>query len=194
MDVSGILADHAAKLLVSLCFIVFYTSYIFFSGNTAIEKDTPLDVDPGLLVVTDPNPIDTSTYTSDLESHLQSLAADGAQTLLTQLFSLPTKTTPEGPVAQLPPPTTLLPRSKPLPKPKPPTKWEAFASAKGIQKVRKEMKVWDEERQEWVNRWGKDGKNKEKEDQWIHEVKANARMSLFLPEASTELFTFFNSN
>lgn len=40
-----------------------------------------------------------------------------------------------------------------------------------------EKKVWDEERQEWVNRWGKDGKNKEKEEQWIHEVKANAGAS-----------------
>jgi hypothetical protein len=34
--------------------------------------------------------------------------------------------------------------------------------------------VWDEEKQDWVNRWGKDGKNKQTEDQWITEVPLNA--------------------
>jgi regulator of ribosome biosynthesis len=38
--------------------------------------------------------------------------------------------------------------------------------------------VWDEEKQEWVNRWGRDGKNKEKESQWITEVPSNAGSSL----------------
>lgn len=94
--------------------------------------------------------------------------------MIAALYGLPTQPSPDGPLAQLPAPTTQLPRAKPLPKPKPPTKWERFAAAKGIQKTVREKKVWDEERQEWVNRWGKDGKNKEKEEQWIHEVKANA--------------------
>lgn len=34
--------------------------------------------------------------------------------------------------------------------------------------------VYDEERQEWVPRWGYKGKNKDKEEQWIHEVPNNA--------------------
>lgn len=76
-----------------------------------------------------------------------------------------------GPIAQLPDPITLLPREKPLPKPKPLTKWERYAKAKGISHVKKDKKVWDEEKQEWVNRWGRDGKNREGEDQWLHEVK-----------------------
>jgi regulator of ribosome biosynthesis len=109
-----------------------------------------------------------------LEEHLISNARDGVQVLLASLFTLPTLSSADGPLAQLPQPTTLLPRSKPLPKPKPPTKWEQFAAAKGIQKKVREKKVWDEEKQEWVNRWGKDGKNKEKEEQWITEVPANA--------------------
>lgn len=69
------------------------------------------------------------------------------------------------------------PRSKPLPKPKPPTKWEQFARAKGIgnNKGRRDRKEWDEEKQEWVNRWGWKGKNKELETQWAVEVPANAR-------------------
>jgi regulator of ribosome biosynthesis len=61
-----------------------------------------------------------------------------------------------------------------LPKPKPPTKWETFAAAKGIQKKVKEKKVWNEEKGEWVNSWGQHGKNKELEEQWIHELPDNA--------------------
>lgn len=34
--------------------------------------------------------------------------------------------------------------------------------------------MYDEERQEYVPRWGYKGKNKDKEDQWIHEVPNNA--------------------
>lgn len=34
--------------------------------------------------------------------------------------------------------------------------------------------MWDEEKQDWVDRWGWKGKNKEKEGQWLDEVKANA--------------------
>ncbi|KAF8639976.1 hypothetical protein AX17_001223 [Amanita inopinata Kibby_2008] len=157
MDVSDILASHAAKYQA-----------------TNVEKDIPLDVDAGSLAVTDPNLIDEESYKSNVEEHLQSLARDGIQTLINSLFSLPTVSSPDGPLAQLPPPIYQLPRAKPLPKPKPPTKWELFAAAKGIQKKRKDKKVWDEEKQEWVNRWGKDGKNKQVEDQWLAVVPHNA--------------------
>lgn len=34
--------------------------------------------------------------------------------------------------------------------------------------------MWDEEKQEWVNRWGWKGANKDAEKQWLHEVPANA--------------------
>lgn len=95
--------------------------------------------------------------------------------ILGALFGLPTQSSDDGPIASLPPPTTALPRAKPLPKPKPPTKWERFAAAKGIQKTKRDRREWDEERQEWVNRWGWNGKNKDKEEQWIHEVPDNAR-------------------
>ncbi|GAW01079.1 RRS1-domain-containing protein [Lentinula edodes] len=160
MDVSNILADHAEKI-----------------KSTEVETDTPLDVDAGFLTVTDPNPIDGESYESSLETHLLSLARTGTQALLNALFSLPTTSSPDGPLAQLPAPTTQLPRTKPLPKIKPLTKWEQFAKAKGIQgksKEKREKKVWDEERQEWINRWGKDAKNKQVEEQWITEVPMNA--------------------
>ena len=65
-----------------------------------------------------------------------------------------------------------------LPKQAPETKWQAFAKAKGIApKEKKDRMVYDEERQEWVPRWGYKGKNKDKEEQWIHEVPNNAGTS-----------------
>jgi regulator of ribosome biosynthesis len=107
------------------------------------------------------------------------------------LFSLPTKSSPDGPLAILPPPVYQLPRAKPLPKPKPPTKWERFAAAKGIQKKVREKKVWDEEKQDWVNRWGRGGKNREKEEQWLHEIPANAGTSLIFFSFSLTLTFIF---
>ncbi|TFK94225.1 RRS1-domain-containing protein [Polyporus arcularius HHB13444] len=157
MDVSDILASHEAK-----------------QKAVTVEKDIPLEIDAGFLTVTDLNPVDKESYDADREEYLMSIARDGAQALLAALFSLPTTSSPDGPLAQLPPPTTQLPRAKPLPKPKPPTKWEQFAKAKGIHKTRKDKKVWDEAKQEWVNRWGWKGANKDKEVQWITEVRANA--------------------
>ena len=116
---------------------------------------------------------------TDLEDTLRSNARDGVQTLLGSLFSLPIAPSSDGPLAQLPPPTTPLPRAKPLPKPKLPTKWERFAAAKGIQHKKRDRKVWDEERQQWTNRWGREGKNKQIEDQWLTEVPRNAGESFF---------------
>ena len=56
--------------------------------------------------------------------------APGAlQALTGRLFALPSEPAPVGRIAELPPPTTVLPREKPLPKPRPPTKWELFAQA-----------------------------------------------------------------
>ncbi|KAI9000766.1 ribosome biogenesis regulatory protein-domain-containing protein [Trametes punicea] len=157
MDVSDILAAHEAK-----------------QKAVTVEKDIPLEVDTGFLTVTDLNPIDAESYEANLEDYLMSTARDGVQTLIASLFSLPTTSSPDGPLAQLPAPTTQLPRAKPLPKPKPLTKWEKFAKAKGIQKKRRDKKVWDEEKQEWVDRWGWKGSNKKEETQWLSEVPANA--------------------
>jgi regulator of ribosome biosynthesis len=114
---------------------------------------------------------------ADPEEYLMSTARDGIQTLIASLFSLPTTSSSDGPLAQLPPPKTQLPRAKPLPKPKPLTKWELFAKAKGISHRKKEKKIWDEERQEWVDRWGWKGANKKEEGQWLTEVPANAGKS-----------------
>jgi regulator of ribosome biosynthesis len=174
MDVSGLLASTSN------------------SRSTDVVKDVPLVVDVGLLAVFDPNDIDEERYRSVIlplcsddisnnphrespEQYLQSTARDGVQAIINALFSLPIQKTADGPLAMLPPIETALPRAKPLPKPKLSTKWEQFAKAKGIQKKVREKKVWDEEKQKWVGRWGQNGKNKQLEEQWITEVPANAR-------------------
>lgn len=71
----------------------------------------------------------------------------------------------------LPPPTTPLPREKPLPKAKEKTTWEKFAEKKGIRdKKRGEGKMeFDGEKGEWVPKWGYKGKGGG-EEEWIVEV------------------------
>lgn len=88
----------------------------------------------------------------------------------------------DGVLLTLPAPNILLPRHKPLPTPKPPTKWELFARKKGIgkynqkpgaagmDKERRRKLQYDEESGEWVPRWGYKGKNKDDENQWLVEV------------------------
>lgn len=53
------------------------------------------------------------------------------QAIANAVFALPSTDDPDGPIVWLPPPTTVLPREKHLPKTKPPTKWELFAKMKG---------------------------------------------------------------
>ena len=52
------------------------------------------------------------------------------QSLAARLFALPSEAAPVGRIAHLPAPTTVLPREKPIPKPRPPTKWEVFAQVR----------------------------------------------------------------
>ncbi|KWU43380.1 RRS1-domain-containing protein [Rhodotorula sp. JG-1b] len=140
-----------------------------------VNKEIPVEIDLGLLAVFDPNPIDLETYQADKERALLEHARDGIQLLVNDLWSQRTRIVDDDVIADLPPIQTGLPREKPLPKPAPMTKWQAFAAAKGIApKPKKDRLVYDEDKQEYVPRWGYKGKNKDKEDQWIHEVPNNA--------------------
>lgn len=57
---------------------------------------------------------------------------------------------------KLPKPLTVLPRSMPVPKPKPLTKWEKFRVEKGLPpKAKRSRMVYSEEAKDWVPRWGK---------------------------------------
>ncbi|KAI5640730.1 hypothetical protein M9H77_00460 [Catharanthus roseus] len=85
------------------------------------------------------------------------------QAVADALFDLPSTEDLDGPIVQLPPPTTKLPRAKPLPKPKPPTRWELFAQKKGIQKRKKDKIVFDEQTGTWKRRHGYDRVNDDKD-------------------------------
>ncbi|KAK9475267.1 ribosomal biogenesis regulatory protein [Dipodascopsis tothii] len=146
-----------------------------------VERAIPVSYDLGNLAVFDENPIDyPSAAEADREEHLAALARDAAQMLVNQILTLPVVTgggtggevaRNDGTFIRLPEPTTLLPREKPLPAPKPPTKWEKFAKAKGIQaKEKTGNTVYDETTGEWVRKWGYKGKNKATDSQWLVEV------------------------
>jgi regulator of ribosome biosynthesis len=83
----------------------------------------------------------------------------------------------EGVILSLPPPSTSLPREKPVPKPREPTKWERFAAKRGIKpKTREQRKnlAYDEDSGEWKRKWGYDALNKKGEKDWVIEVKPEA--------------------
>lgn len=138
----------------------------------AVNKPTPYNFDLGLLLANDPNPLELNK--SAIEESLAATARDGAQALINQLLTTcPLQSTSDGVLLTLPPPSTDLPREKPIPKAKEPTKWERFAAKRGIKpKTREQRKnlVFDEDSQEWRRKWGYKGMNKKGEDDWVTEV------------------------
>ena len=141
----------------------------------AVEKPTPYTFDLGYLMAEDPNPVELEK--SNLEQSLAELARDGAQSLINQLLTTcPLTSTTDGVLLGLPQPTTRLPREKPVPQPKPPTKWERFAEKKGIKPKTREQRqnlAYDEESGEWKRKWGYQGLNKNGENDWLVEVDAD---------------------
>jgi hypothetical protein len=113
-----------------------------------------LDFDLGNLAGFDPSPVDTEQFAADPDAACLTAASKITQALVAKLFSLPSEAADVGRVAQLPPPTTVLPRAKPIPKPREPTKWEKFAQQKGITKHKRSREVWDEESQDFKRRFG----------------------------------------
>ena len=138
------------------------------AASAAAEQDANphLHFDHGLMTVVDSSTASSSTPNAPPHAAMQAL-------LSSLISSLPIKVDADhGPLLSLPLPSTILPRAKPLPKPKPLTKWQQFARKKGIpEKSKKEGKlVYEEDTKEWVPRWGYKGANKKVEEQWIHEV------------------------
>lgn len=91
------------------------------------------------------------TLRNDKENYLNVLTRDNLQLLLNEVWELPTERVEECVVAKLPAPAFILPRSRKCPGPKPLTKWEKFAKEKGLQKTKKDKKVFDEELNVSVN-------------------------------------------
>ena len=156
------------------------------------QRPIPYTHDAGHLLVNDTNTLNLPSAQLAREAVLSAIARDAAQSLLNHLLTTcpihassslsgPVRAADAGVYLVLPPPTTPLPREKPVPKPKEPTKWEAFARKKGIGKfggVRKGQEgegragkmVWDEEKREWVPRYGYKGANKKGQGEWLVEV------------------------
>ena len=103
------------------------------------------------------------------------------QLLFNALWNLPTEKVQEALCIKLPPPSHQLPREKPVPKPKPLTKWEAYAKSKGIDRKSNKSKggeegkagrlVWDDQVKEWLPKFGYKKAQAEQKKNWMMEIK-----------------------
>lgn len=139
-----------------------------------VEKHLEVGIDIGHLMVTDPNYFDDEKLRDHKELFLLDLTRDNTQLLINSIWELPTERIEESVVAKLPAPRTILPRARKLPVPKPLTKWEQIAKAKGIKKRTREKKVYDEVLDKWVPTYGYQRHKAEKEKDWVLEVPQNA--------------------
>jgi len=137
--------------------------------STAVVRPLDQENDLGNLLGSEVNEFQLSE--ESIEDELKARARDNCQLLLNELWTLPTERNQEAIVAILPPPTSLLPREKPVPVPKPPTKWEQYAKEKGIVKKKKSRLVWDDAVREWIPRFGYKKAVAETEKNWIMEYK-----------------------
>jgi regulator of ribosome biosynthesis len=107
----------------------------------AAEEANLYQIDLGNLTAFDSHDPGASATSSEEELVKECLEKGTrlVQAIADKLFSLSSTPDKEGPLVQLPIPTTPIPREKPLPKAKPPTKWEVFAQSKGIKKTQKKQ-------------------------------------------------------
>uniref|UniRef100_A0A0A9W6R7 Ribosome biogenesis regulatory protein n=2 Tax=Lygus hesperus TaxID=30085 RepID=A0A0A9W6R7_LYGHE len=138
--------------------------------TTTVSKLIELDIDVGTLLASDTNELDLKELRGNTDDYLKNLARDNTQLLFNAVWQIPTERYEDCIVAKLPQPTYVLPREKPLPKPKPLTKWEEFAKKKGISPKKKSNVTWDEVLKKWVPRYGYKKSAAEKEKDWIIEV------------------------
>ncbi|PVV03293.1 hypothetical protein BB560_002238 [Smittium megazygosporum] len=161
MDVTKILEKHALG-----------------NKDVHVQKLYPLSFDLGLLAAFDENILgEEITNQEALETKLMQTTRDATQLLINNIFSLPRESTDDGIFANLPKPTSIIPREKPVPKEKPLTRWEKFAKLKGIHKTKKDRMVFDEETGELRPAWGYKGINKKEEEQWLIPLPSNADSS-----------------
>jgi len=141
-----------------------------------VDKGDILSYDLGNLTAFDVQPISTTVGVGmmstqshrDRETLLQQVTRENVQLFINHIFGLSATKTQDGVIVTLPPPTTPIPREKPLPEPKAETKWERFAKLKGIKKRKRSRKVWDENTSEWRPRYGYNRVNSDA-DEWVIE-------------------------
>lgn len=146
------------------------------SEITGIEKSLILDV--GLLTAWDPEGVALPKAGVAREEYFKNLARDDVQVVLNKLYSLEETEVVEGEkVLKMPEPSTILPRAKPVPKPKEPTKWERFARGKGIKSnssKKRDNLVWDDASRKWVPRFGYNKVRNEEQKDWLIEIPDQA--------------------
>ncbi|NWS81216.1 RRS1 protein, partial [Toxostoma redivivum] len=145
--------------------------------SITVEKELELEYDLGNLVAVDRNPPPAAALRGAgprREALLQALARDNTQLLVSRLWELPAERAGGAGGPLLPEPTFRLPREKPPPKPRPPTRWEQFARLKGIRRKKKTSLVWDEQAKEWRRRWGYRRAGGDPSRAWLAEVPAGA--------------------
>ena len=141
-------------------------------ASTQVDKPLPLEMDLGNMLAIDNNQLDSDQL--DSPEMLMSLARDNTQLLLNAIFDLDTERVEDAVTAKFPPPTFILPREKPVPKPKPMTKWEKYAKDKGIEKKKKKDRlVWDDVVQKWIPQFGYKKAQAEADKNWAIPVKHN---------------------
>lgn len=139
---------------------------------TTDQAEGLIAVDLGHLMAFDPRPVDNIELKKNADSFLKDACSFSTQLIINKLFKLPTERVEDTLVVKLPKALIVTPREKPLPKKKPPTKWEAYAALKGIHKTKKTRKVWDDVAKEWRPRWGMN-KVGDKTKQWLIEANRN---------------------
>ncbi len=163
MDVSALLAQQATNQRPS-CAV----------PDQNDDGTTHTQLDLGHLASYDPAPIPHQALSDShsLDEYLAQRARTNTQRITNALYQLLADAKSKSAIV-LPPPTLLLPREKPLPAPKPLTRWEKFAAEKGIVKKKRSKNVWDEERQIWAPRYGYGRANdpNDKMKNWLVEVK-----------------------
>jgi len=141
--------------------------------STEVIKPSPVDIDMGNLLVWDPNIIDQKSFKENKDEFIKHTARDNMQLLVNALWQLPIERHDNVIVAKLPDAKQIVPRAKPIPKPKAISKWQKFAQSKGIVKKKKSKFVWDEAKKDWGRRYGFNKANDDSKD-WVIEVPGNA--------------------
>ncbi|XP_046855290.1 ribosome biogenesis regulatory protein homolog [Xenia sp. Carnegie-2017] len=139
--------------------------------STEVNKLIEPQFDVRNLLLTDINIVEKSSFKNKKDEILRDNARDNTQFLLNCIWKLPVEKCDNVVLVQLPEATTVLPREKQIPKPKPLTKWQEFAKKKGYRK--RGRMLYDTTTKSWQPRWGfKRAKDDTKE--WLIEVPANA--------------------
>jgi regulator of ribosome biosynthesis len=144
------------------------------SKSAIPDKPDDLVHDVGSLACFDYHPLDAAQLSRDQAGTLLAVARDNTQLLFNRIFSQPAVRSQDGVFAELPARATVVPREKPLPKEKPKTKWDEFARIKGIEKRKRSSKEWNEEREEFVPRFGRKSAKNDSMADWLVELPDSA--------------------